>query len=215
VSRAPRKSAKVTDTPALVDTPSPKPAVEGASAGPVDPVVAAGVLPADAPATPSVPDNVPLPPDQMSVAQRPVVAAGFTGTPRDPDAAERAEPLGSVVPEHRSVEELTAPAEPVAAIAEAMVRVPGTVPLPSDQMTPVARATAPLGDFVEPAAIDALTMAQAPEKRLFPVVSEVLHDGAHYLPGGKPVALSFEEWERLHRGLSVQLHWFDGGALPA
>lgn len=88
----------------------------------------------DANAIPAQPDTTPLPSDQISAAAVPVVPA----VALDEAAPAETAPLPAPSP---------APVDPAPAADDrpALVHVPGTVPLPSDQLTPVARAT------VEPA----------------------------------------------------------------
>ncbi len=113
------------------------------------PVVAAAAIAAGDPAAtvPSVPDTTPLPSDQIAAAPEPVVPLSAIDPAIVGTAA--AEPvIPAVAAEAPKVTETAplpsptvVPAEPVASVESktAFEHVDGTVPLPSDQITPVAR----------------------------------------------------------------------------
>lgn len=223
--------AGATTNPALVNDATPA----GATPAP------GGVVPADTPTTPAVPGTEPLPSDQATAAPRPVAADVVT----DADADRLAGDRPSVVPETPTVDELTAPADRADAVRGDVVmeRVPGTVPLPADQITPVApvAASSPASlaaslammsdedratfrqwlGMGEPAEGELLSAdpAEAVDAfagvRLFPVDYDVDHDGRLYTPGGEPMALTFEEYRHFARATAVSIDWLRGEPVDA
>lgn len=213
------------DKPALLSTAAPIPPVS---------TIPAAATTADAPTAPAVPSTEPLPSDQATAAKVPVGAASSIADAMAP-AADRP----AVAPEDVPLDRLTPPAADAPMVSDVvMERVPGTVPLPSDQITP--HAPAPAGSFFEAFHRELATLtdgeramvrtslfgdddrrvgigagyadmeAERGGVRLFPVAYDVDHDGKLYKPGGVLVALTFAEHERLFRATAVRIGWLSG-----
>lgn len=214
-------------TPALVSNATP----EGL-------VAEGGVMPAETPTTPAVPSTEPLPSDQATAPQRPAVAVGEDVL--RPDLSDALVERPSIVPETPPVSDLAPPASDTPARPDVvMEHVPGTVPPPADQVTPVAPASrvdalaSALADLTDeevelfrrrlgissPEAGADSWMLAAPGNddpdgiRLFPVLYDVDLNGVSYQPGGEPIPLTFEEHRRLARATAVGMRWAEGKVL--